>query len=55
MNLHEDLVARVDEYASRMSINRSSAVSVLISQALDTQQAMTDMNELLKLIKENKE
>lgn len=51
-NMPIDLVARIDEYADRMCVNRSSAINVLCNLALDSQQAMGTMEELLKMIKE---
>ena len=34
-NIDERLLARVDEYAQRMSITRTAAVSVLLSRGLE--------------------
>lgn len=51
INVPQDLIDRVDEYADNLSINRTSAVCVLLSQALDGQKAMKSMDELLSLIK----
>ena len=47
-----DLLIQLDEYASKMNINRTSAVCVLLSQSLSSQKAMTDLGELLKLVQE---
>ena len=55
MNMPVDLIARVDEYAERMSINRSSAVNVLCNMALDSQKVVNDLGELMKLIKVEQE
>ena len=49
-NMPLELVARIDEYAERMCINRSSAINVLCNLALDSQKAMTDLSELLKYV-----
>lgn len=45
-NLTTDLVEQVREYAENMNINMTSAVSVLLSTALNGQKAMTDLNKL---------
>lgn len=52
MNIPTELLSQLDEYASKMNINRTSAVCVLLSQALGSQKAMTDLGELLKLYQE---
>lgn len=51
-NVPVDTLDRIDSYAERMSINRTSAMLVLINQALDGQKAITDMGELLKICQE---
>ncbi len=52
INIPTELLDRVDEYASKMAINRTSAVCVLLSQALDSQKAMSNLDELLRLYQE---
>lgn len=37
-NLDEQLLARVDEYAQRMSITRTAAVAVLLSRGQEVEQ-----------------
>lgn len=49
LNLPKNLVRQVDEYASSMNVNRTSAVCVLISQAINSQKAVNDLSELLKI------
>lgn len=49
INIPTDLLEQLDQYASRMNINRTSAVCVLLSQALDSQKAMNDLEEFVKL------
>lgn len=51
-NLPSSLVDQVDAYGESMHINRTSAVSVLLSMALNSQKAMSDMSDLLKLLQE---
>lgn len=52
LNMPCDLAYRVDEYASKMNINRTSAICVLLNLALDSQKAMNDLGEFLKLYQE---
>lgn len=52
-NMPVELVERIDEYAERMCINRSSAINVLCSMALDSQKAMNDIGKLIKMAEVN--
>ena len=47
MNMPVDLIEQVDEYAKRMNINRTSAVIVLVSTALEQKNAMSVIDTLL--------
>lgn len=49
MNFPLETLNRIDDYAKRMSISRTSAVLVLCNMALDSQQALRDIQSLLKL------
>ena len=49
INVPVETLNRIDIYADNMSINRTSAILVLVSQAMDSQKAMSDLGELLKL------
>lgn len=49
INVTEDLFNRVDEFAIEMNLNRTAAVTVLISQALDHIRMKNNMNELVKI------
>lgn len=51
-NLPSSLVEQVDKYGNEMNINRTSAVSVLLSQALKSQKAMSDLGDLMKAYKD---
>ena len=51
-NMPVELVARVDEYADKLSINRSSAINILVSLALDSKQAVVTLGDVIKLIRE---
>lgn len=52
VNLTSELVSQVDSYAEQMNINRTSAVAVLLSTSLNSQKAMLDLGELIKLYQE---
>lgn len=52
INVPVETLERLDDYADKMSINRTSAILVLCTLALDSQKAMTDLGELLKMAKE---
>lgn len=46
-----DTLKRLDDYADRMTISRTSAMLVLINQALDGQNALNAIEELNELAK----
>lgn len=48
INLDEDLVAKVDAYADKLHINRTAAVSVLLSQACEQAEFLTQFPVLLQ-------
>ena len=52
MNMPTELMKQLDDYANRMNISKSSAVCVLLSQALNSQKAMNNLEDLLRLVKE---
>lgn len=51
-NMPVELVSRVDEYADKLSINRSAAINVLVSLALDSQEAVGTLGDVMKVIRE---
>lgn len=51
-NMPVELVARVDEYANKLSINRSAAINVLVSLALDSQEAVVTLGDMMKIVRE---
>ena len=51
VNLNSELVNQVDKYEEDMNINRTAAVAVLLSQAVNSQKAMSDLGELLTMVK----
>ena len=52
MNMPADLIQQVDEYAERMKLNRTSAMIVLVSTALEQKSAMFLMDELFNKLVE---
>jgi len=48
ISVTENLLERIEEYANSLNINRSSAVSVLISQALEQKEAVNVLDTLQK-------
>jgi len=50
MNLSEELLERIEAYADTINVNRTSAMSVLMSEALDQKAALNAVNDLMPLI-----
>lgn len=48
VNLASDLVAQIDKFADDMSLTRTSACAVLISQSIKNNQAMSDLQKLME-------
>lgn len=51
MNLPNETLKRVDDYAEYMNLNRTSAIVVLLNTALDSKKALEDLSSLLELQK----
>ena len=49
-NIDSGLLAQVDAYAATLHVNRTAAVSVLISTALKQEHMMNDFRRLLDLV-----
>lgn len=47
MNLDEHLIKQVDEYAATLHVNRTAAVSVLLSRALQADKLAADLSDLM--------
>ena len=47
MNLDEQLIKQVDEYAATLHVNRTAAVSVLLSRALQADKLAADLSDLM--------
>lgn len=50
-----DVLARVDEYAKNLHINRSAAITSLLVQSLDQSSAIQIMSKLMKKYEELEE
>ncbi len=53
MNVPFDLLDRIDAYAEKMGITRSSAMNVLCASALDSQKAVDGISELMEFLQKN--
>jgi metal-responsive CopG/Arc/MetJ family transcriptional regulator len=51
ISMGKELFAKVNEYAEKMSISRSGAISVLISQSLEQKTVMEAFKEVTPLYK----
>lgn len=49
VNMDEDLIAKIDEYAAKLHINRTAAFSVIASQFIDQQNTMNAMQQLIEM------
>lgn len=54
LNVPADLVDEVDAYAENMNINRTSAINMLLSTALEQKKSIDMMDKILKEIKNAK-
>ena len=55
MNIDEELLTQLDDYANKLHISRSSALAVLLSQLFQSQKTMETMNNLLNAYNEEKQ
>ena len=53
-NIDSDLLALVDAYAASLHINRTAAVSVLLTTALKQDRLMTDLSHMMDIINQDK-
>lgn len=49
-NIDSDLLALVDEYAASLHINRTAAVSVLLSTVLKQDKMMRDLSRMMDIV-----
>lgn len=50
MNISDELNQQLIEYAKKMSVNKTAAVSFLITQGIQTDNSIKTLEELTKLI-----
>jgi len=50
MVMNMELMDKVDEYAKKLSINRSAAVSVLITKALEYEELVTFASKIPQVV-----
>lgn len=53
-NIDSNLLAMVDQYAAALHVNRTAAVSVLLSTALKQDKLMVDIGRMLDAIEAQK-
>lgn len=54
INLSEELCHKIDKYASNMGINRTSAISVLLSTQIQQQETLGTLKGFMDLVEEEK-
>ena len=54
-NVDAELLAQIDAYAEELHINRTAAVSVLLSTALKQNRLMNDITRMMDAIDEQKQ
>lgn len=54
-NLRANILAQVDQYAESVGLNRTSAISVLLTQALNQQKTMQDMAKLIQMYEKERD
>lgn len=52
MNLEDELIAQIDEYAKALHISRTAAVSVLVSRALQDEALKDQMPALVQALQQ---
>lgn len=53
-NIDSELLSMVDAYAANLHVNRTAAVSVLLSTALKQDRLMTDLGRMMDAIEAQK-
>jgi len=54
MNMDEDLIAQLDAWAASNHVNRTAAVSILLSTALKQDKLMYDLGRMMDAIEAQK-
>ena len=55
MNIPVKLLDRIDEYADKVSLNRTSAVIMLLNNGLEQKDTVEILDKLLKVVEEQEE
>ncbi len=55
VNLTPELVERIEAYAGKVNVNRTAAISVLLSDALDQKETMKTINSMMDIYQEQKQ
>lgn len=55
MNMDTDLIAKLDEWAASNHVNRTAAVSILLSTALKQDKLMYDIGRMMDAIEAQKD
>lgn len=53
VNIPLKLLEDIETYADEMNVNRTSAILFLLTQSLNNQKAMNNLNEVVKLAKKD--
>lgn len=53
VNIPLKLLEDIESYADEMNVNRTSAILFLLTQSLNNQKAMNNLNEVVKLAKKD--
>ena len=53
VNIPLKLLEDIESYADEMNVNRTSAILFLLSQSLNNQKAMNNLNEVVRLAKKD--
>lgn len=53
-NIDADLLSMVDDYAASLHVNRTAAVSVLLTTALKQDRLMADLSRMMDLVNSDK-
>ena len=54
MNMDVELIAKIDEWAASNHVNRTAAVSILVSTALKQDKMMYDLGRLMDMVEAEK-
>ena len=53
VNIPLKLLEDIESYADEMNVNRTSAILFLLTQSLNNQKALNNLNEVVKLAKKD--